>query len=245
MTTKNTKARNFAFIIYPESIPEDWEECLEKLGVPMAVSPLHNLDETERKFEDLSEEEQKIIRSGGKVYKKAHYHVLYIARNPVTVESVRKKIKRALGNQSVSHIEIVDSVEYYFQYLTHESKDAIKKNKQRYDKNDLLFINDFDIDRYVTLDESQKKELKSLLLDIVKDNHLVNVIDLLGFLSVHAGEYGIESMADVNDVVSTNPSAFRLWFEGNYQCGYRTRYAKTIDSNTGEIYASDDEEDVK
>ncbi|WP_333493666.1 Rep family protein [Enterococcus lactis] len=82
------------------------------------------------------------------------YHVLYIARNPVTAESVRIKVKRALGNNSISHIEIVDSVEYYFQYLTHESSDAIKKNKHKYDKKDIRYINDFDIDRYVTLDES-------------------------------------------------------------------------------------------
>lgn len=235
MTVKKTKARYFAFIIYPESIPTNWEECLEKLGVPMAVSPLHDRDETERKFENLSEEEKNIIQSGGKVYKKAHYHVLYIARNPVTVESVRNKIKRALGNKSVSHIEIVDSVEHYYKYLTHESNDAVRKKKQRYSKDDLVFINDFDIDRYVTLDESQKRELKSLLLDIVREKHLVNVIDLLGYLSMHAGEHGIESMADVNDIVSTNPGAFRLWFEGNYQCGYRARYARTIDNETGEI----------
>ncbi|WP_218668851.1 Rep family protein, partial [Staphylococcus hominis] len=49
--------------------------------------------------------------NGGKVYKKPHYHVLYIARNPVTTESVRKKIKRALGSKSLSHIEIIDGIE--------------------------------------------------------------------------------------------------------------------------------------
>lgn len=239
MAGNTTKARSFAFILYPESIPEDWEERLTKLGVPMSISPLHDLDVTERKFENMTEEEQLIIESGEKIYKKAHYHVLYIARNPVTVESVRKKIKRALGNESVSHIEIVDSVEYYFKYLTHESSDAIKKNKHKYDKKDLIFINDFDIDRYITLDESQKKELKSLLLDIVRDNHLVNVIDLMGFLSINASHYGIDSMTIVNEIVSTNPSAFRLWFEGNYQCGYRTRYARIIDSKTGEVLSDE------
>ncbi|MDK9844916.1 Rep family protein, partial [Staphylococcus equorum] len=40
MTKQITKARNFTFIIYPDSIPEDWELCLEKLDVPMAISPL-------------------------------------------------------------------------------------------------------------------------------------------------------------------------------------------------------------
>lgn len=96
--------------------------------------------------------------------------MLYIARNPVTIESVRNRIKRALGGNSVSHIEIVDSVDYYFQYLTHESSDAINKNKHKYDKKDIRYINDFDIDRYVTLDESQKRELKNQLLQIIRKN---------------------------------------------------------------------------
>ena len=235
MAVSGTKARYFSFIIYPESIPENWEECLSKLGVSMAISPLHDSDETERKFEELSADEQAVIRSGSKVYKKPHYHVLYIARNPVTMESVRKKVKRVLGDKSLSHVEIVDSVQGVFLYLTHESKDAIAKKKHKYDKSDITYINDFDIDRYVTLDESQKRELKNLLLRIVKEKHLVNVIDLMAFLDMHASDYGIENMAYVQDVVSTNPSAFRLWFEGNYQCGYRASYAQVIDSGTGEL----------
>lgn len=235
MTSNMTKARNFAFIIYPESIPEDWQENLSKLGVSMAVSPLHNLDETERKFEDMTEEEQAIIKRGDKIYKKEHYHVLYIARNPVTTESVRKKIKRSLGNNSVSHIEIVDSVEYYFKYLTHESSDAIKKNKHKYDRKDIIYINDFDIDRYVFLDENQKRELKNQLLNIVQENHLVNIIDLMGYLKIYGSEHGINNMNDVYDVVTSNAGGFRLWFEGNYQCGYRARYTMKINHETGEI----------
>lgn len=231
---KTIKARYFTFIIYPESVPVDWEECLEKLGVSMAVSPLHNLDETERKFEDMSDEEKAVIQSGKKIYKKAHYHVLYIARNPVTIESVRNKVKRVLGNKSVSHIEIVDSVENIFLYLTHESSDAIKKNKHKYDKADLRFINDFDIDRYVTLDENQKRELKNLLLNIIRKNHLVNVVHLLNFIEVNGSDYCITNMNDVNDVVTSNASGFRLFFDANYQIGYRHNVS-FIDEETGEI----------
>src|SRR5690625_246577 len=235
MTVKKTKARHFSFIIYPESIPEDWEGRLENLGLPMAVSPLHDSDETERKFKDLSEDEKNKIRSGGKVYKKPHYHVLYIARNPVTVESVRNKIKRALGNKSVSHIEIVDSVENVYLYLTHESKDAIRKNKHKYDKADLKHINDFDIDRYVTLDESQKREFKNLLLHIIQKNHLVNVIHLLDFIEENGAEYGVTDLNAVYDVVTANPGGFRLFFDANYQNGYRPFHSKVIDPETGEI----------
>lgn len=59
MASNKTKARNFAFILYPESIPSDWIDCLSRVGVPMAISPLHDLDEKESK--NLTDEE-KVIR---------------------------------------------------------------------------------------------------------------------------------------------------------------------------------------
>lgn len=220
MTNDKTKvkARNFAFILYPESLQTDWQDCLIKLGIPMAISPLHDKDKSNIK---------------GQFYKKPHYHVLYIARNPVTPESVRLKIKRALGSQSISHVEIVDSVEYYFKYLTHESADAIKKNKHKYNKDDIAYINNFDIDRYVVLDESQKRELKNLLLDLIRKNHLVNVVHLLEFIDAHGEKYGITNTNDVNEVVTSNAGGFRLWFDANYQDGYRR--PRKINPDTGEI----------
>ena len=128
MAIKNTKARNFGFLLYPDSIPNDWKEKLESLGVSMAVSPLHDMDEKKDKDTWNSSD---VIRNG-KHYKKPHYHVIYIARNPVTIESVRNKIKRKLGNSSVAHVEILDYIKGSYEYLTHESKDAIAKNKHIY-----------------------------------------------------------------------------------------------------------------
>ena len=232
MVVKNTKARYFSFLIYPESIPSDWQECLEKLGLAMAVSPLHDCDE---KKDKATWDNNNDLIINGKHYKKHHYHVLYIAKNPVTVESVRNKIKRALGVKSVSHIEIVDSVENTFKYLTHESKDAVAKNKHVYAKTDIVYLNDFDIDRYITLDENQKRELKNLLLNIIRKEHLVNVIHLLDFIEAHGLDNGIQSMRDVNDVITANAGGFRLYFDANYQMGYRYNRKPKIDKETGEI----------
>lgn len=217
MSKKVIKARNFAFILYPESIPEDWQDCLTKLGIPMAVSPLHDLDETERKFHDMTEDEQAIVRAGGKIYKKAHYHVLYIAKNPVTVESIRIKIKRALGSTSVSHIEIVDNVEYYFQYLTHESSDAIKKNKHKYDKKDMIYINDFDIDRYITLDESQKNEILNLICGLIYQYKFENIFSFLDFYYENLEAYDFPPPNQLNSIIKANSGLLRLYFDGAYQ----------------------------
>ncbi|WP_141680955.1 Rep family protein [Caryophanon tenue] len=125
------KARYFTFLLYPESIPEDWEMKLESIGVPIAISPLHD--------KDLSD-------VAGQEYKKAHYHVIYVAKNPVTADSVRYKIKKTLGEQSVSMVQIVvQSMENIYLYLTHESKDAIAKNKVKYSKQDIKHLNKFKI----------------------------------------------------------------------------------------------------
>ncbi|EGO7794233.1 replication protein RepB, partial [Enterococcus faecalis] len=171
-----------------------------------------------------------------KHYKKPHYHVIYIARNPVTIESVRNKIKRKLGNSSIAHVEILDYIKGSYEYLTHESKDAIAKKKHIYDKKNILHINDFDLDRYITLDESQKRELKNQLLQIIRKKHLVNVLHLLDFLEKNGSEYGITNLNDVNDVVTSNASGFRLYFDANYQDGFRRE--RKINRETGEI--SDD-----
>ena len=123
---RKEKSRYFTFILYPESIPTNWIQQLELLDVPMAISPLHD--------KDLSNvEDQK--------YKKAHYHVIYVAKNPVTSESVRLKIKRLLGDKSIAKVQIVaSSMENMYLYLTHESKDAIAKNKHVYDRKDIKTI---------------------------------------------------------------------------------------------------------
>ncbi|HFF5608072.1 TPA: Rep family protein, partial [Acinetobacter baumannii] len=167
--------------------------------------------------------------------KKPHYHVIYIARNPVTIESVRKKIKRKLGNSSVAHIEIIDHIKGSYEYLTHESKDAKAKNKYVYDKKDILHINGFDIDRYVTLDESQKKELRNQLFDLINHCGIVNMKELAAFLDWRGQEYGIANKRDVIDVIASNSNLFRMLFDANYQNGFRPQYAKRIDAETGEM----------
>ena len=136
------KARYFTFLLYPESIPSDWELKLELLGVPIAVSPLHDRDKSDVE---------------GQQYKKPHYHVIYVSKNPVTADSVRMKIKRSLGDNSVALVQIIrTSIENTYLYLTHESKDAIEKKKHVYDKADITLLSNFDIDRYITLDVERK-----------------------------------------------------------------------------------------
>lgn len=212
------KSRYFTFLLYPESIPIDWELKLELLGQPIAVSPLHDKDVSDVK---------------GQKYKKAHYHVIYVSKNPVTADSVRVKIKRALGDTSLSTVQIVNqSVENIYLYLTHESKDAIEKNKHRYDKKDIKLINNFDIDRYVKLDVETKDDILDEVCNIIADHKLANILELKSFILNRGNEFGLPSMKVVNSVLRSHTGLVRLYFDGVYQ---ERKYGKNIDTETGEV----------
>lgn len=56
---KVVKGRNWAFLVYPESLPSNWEDIITETGLPMAFSPLHDKD----------------VNPNGEE-KKPHYHVI-------------------------------------------------------------------------------------------------------------------------------------------------------------------------
>ena len=204
------KARYFTFLLYPESIPEDWELKLETLGVPMAISPLHDKDKSHVE---------------GQEYKKAHYHVLYIAKNPVTADSVRWKIKKLLGEKSLAMVQIVLNVENMYLYLTHESKDAIAKKKHIYNKTDIKLINNFDIDRYITIDAEEKAELFNVVVSLVRAYTLQNIFDLYDFIDENGEDYGL-TINLVNEVISGKTGFMKLLFDGAYQRSKRGEVKK-------------------
>ena len=213
------KGRYFTFLLYPESIPEDWELQLEMLGVPMAISPIHDKDKSDSEFQE---------------YKKAHYHVIYVAANPVTTDSVRIKIQRILGKESVAKVQFVkQNMENMYLYLTHESKDAIAKNKHKYDKKDIKELNNFDLDRYITLDVEDKDDLLNEVCDMIDEHNLANIRELRRFVRKHGEEYNLPSMKIINTVLRSHTGLLRLYFDGVYQ---ERKYGRTdYDEETGEI----------
>ena len=201
------KSRNFTFLLYPDGdgFTSDWEDRLEKIGVPIAISPLHDKDKNKNRS-----------------FKKPHYHGIYIANNPVTAKSVRNKIRAVLSSEdmeckAIAKVQIVyESIESVYLYLTHESKDAIKKNKYRYDKADIKHINNFDIDRYIAVDVETKNQVLKILLQIIRAYSIPNVLDLHEFIEENGASYGIDMNLFLTTIESKS-SILRLYFDGAYQ----------------------------
>ena len=215
-------------MLYPESLPEGWIEKLKDMDIAMAISPLHDKDVVddwkEPKVEDLKPmaeflgvdfEEYKAERLAEK-YKKPHYHVIYIAKNPVTSDAVRKRLKRTLTNESVNMVQTVENLRGMYNYLTHETEDAIRLKKHVYAKDEIIAINNFDIDRYVTMDVAEKKNATITLVHFIIERELRNLPQLLKLLDKEPDAVPLSTSA-IFTILQEQSSLIRMTFDGVYQ----------------------------
>lgn len=215
-TGTKEKKRFHTFLLYPDSLPDDWKEILSGFKLPIAISPLHDKDEVDEK--NLTDEQKELIKKGEKVYKKPHYHVIYVAKNPVTTDAVRKRLQRALGKDAVNLVQVVDSVIGMYEYLTHESESAKKAGKHVYDSKDIKLLSGFRIGDYQSLSPEESKAIAIRLVDIVVDNEIMNIRELLRYLEDHKDdEDGIENMNELKYLLFRQGYKLRVFFDGNYQ----------------------------
>lgn len=257
------KTRYFAFLIYPDSVPEGWIGKLEMLGKPIAISPLHDKDtkkmkpmtddkiaeearkRAEQEYYGMDDSMDKLIAiskrtnelipevmadiARGFSVKKPHYHVIYIAENAVTSDSVRRKLKRILGENAVSMVKFVENVENYYLYLTHESKDAIEKHKTKYDKKDITLLNDFKVERYIRLDREKRQDCFVEISRIIRNNKIMTLIELVEYLESHKDEVSVKSESQLYSVVAEKQGILRMLFDSIYHIKKRSGYEQIIE----------------
>lgn len=154
-----TKKRNWAFVVYPESLPEDWQDILKISGLQIAVSPLHDAD--------LNADESE---------KKPHYHIIVIYGSPTTYNNVLNFTKKFNGTIPIP----LEQVRGYYRYLTHEDN----PEKAQYDKSDIKLFNGFNIADFTDLTKSEVMKLKREILKAIRDNDLTEYCDLIDLLEM-------------------------------------------------------------
>jgi len=158
--TKNrqkVKKRNWAAIIYPDSLPNNWIDILQKTGLLIAVSPLHdkdiNADETE---------------------KKPHYHVIFCYSGPTSFNVVKRITDEVNGTIPIP----LENIRGYYRYFTHEDN----PEKTQYDKKDIMHINGFNITDFVELTKSEISKIKREIRALIYEHCFTEYSDLMLFL---------------------------------------------------------------
>jgi len=155
--TKVVKKRNWAFVLYPESAPEDWIDILQKTGLPFAVSPLHN--------KDLNADEEE---------KKAHFHVILCYSGPTSFSVV----KRLTDSLNCPIPQALEQIIGYYRYFTHKDN----PEKVQYSESDIFRGNGFNILDYSELKAGEKEKIKKQLIGIIRERQLSEYSDFINML---------------------------------------------------------------
>ena len=154
-----TRAKDWTFIVYPESAPADWRGILaDKLQVKAIISPLHDKD---------------VLDDVEQTPKKAHYHVILRFDSKKSFAQI-KEITDLL-NQPIP--QKIKSIEGAVRYLIH----ADSPDKAQYNQADIQVIGNIDLDRYFKKTAIQKDELTAEIMDYICDNDITELADLLDY----------------------------------------------------------------
>lgn len=182
---KTEKARHWAGVIYPESMPENWRDIITESHVPCVVSPLHDKD----------------VNPDG-TPKKPHYHIMLCYPNTTTGTSA-SYILAQLGS-SLHAVRVMSAVGNY-RYLTHRDN----PEKAQYSERDIMTFNGFSYTDYIgerTLTE--KLSLGQEVMDIVmSDACPPNYIALIQYLQMMGAdsllEYAMSNTYFVKEILAS------------------------------------------
>ena len=118
---KDTRGRNFATIVYPDSAPENWQQIIADELIPCFISPLHDKDVNESTSEHPEGEP-----------KKAHYHVLFMFQGKKSKSQVQTIVDKFGGVGLAS----INSIRGHARYLCHLDN----PEKAQYNKEDVVSL---------------------------------------------------------------------------------------------------------
>ena len=152
----NKRVRNFAFLVYDESAPQDWKERLDDLHIEGFVI-LHDKD----------------CNKDGEL-KKPHYHVMLMSDSPKTPKQW-VDIRNHIGGVGC---ETIVSKKGYARYLLHLDS----PNKYQYDRKELEIYGGAD---YLEVARSEKETIDenyARLFDLIEEHNLRYLVDVYHYL---------------------------------------------------------------
>lgn len=165
--SSDDRTRNWTFIVYPESAPENWEQLLVNQQVPWFCSPLHdadlNADETE---------------------KKAHWHCVLAFEGNKSFEQV-KEIIEPLHCTIPQKVKNMKSMLRYFIHMDNP-------DKHQYKKEDIRCFGGADIESYFAATRSDRYAEINKMRRFIVDNDIIEFSDLFNY----AGETDDPEHAD-------------------------------------------------
>jgi len=154
----SSKYRYFTFLVYPESAPEDWRKVLKRTHLQFAISPLHQPDD------EVS---------------KPHYHVIYHAGNPVTLDCARSYIPEGVpANGYIEPARAPRNLQRYLIHLDDPEKEQFHGGVKCID-----VLNGFPLDLTRDFSAAERREQRRKVHDLIRELDVCEYADLLDILA--------------------------------------------------------------
>lgn len=189
-TKSNTivKKRYWGAVVYPDSLPDNWLELLQLTGLPIAISPLHDLD----------------VNSDGEI-KKPHHHIILCFNGPTAIGPV-KRITDSLNAPIPIPLE---SVKGAYRYFTHMDN----PEKFQYQLKDIVHLNGFDPLDFIGFTSSEVESLKKDLFCIIRDYHIYEYCELIDLLAFQKVDIDEKKLADLFYCATSNTILFNNYLK--------------------------------
>jgi hypothetical protein len=153
---KIVKGRDWTFLVYPESAPENWRTILDETFMRWVESPLHDKD----------------VNADGEI-KKTHWHILLSSDGPIT-QTADKKIIGPLNCPNAQ--KKVGSAKGLVRYMVHLDN----PEKYQYSLDDeIVGHNGADVASYFELTATNKLVLMKEMISFIYENNIDNYAEFL------------------------------------------------------------------
>lgn len=153
---KNSRGRNWTFVLYPESAKAEWLKYLKELHIQFVVSPLHDRDtDTEGRM------------------KKEHYHILVMYEGNKSYEQI--KIITEELNATIP--QIAGSVKGLVRYMLHMDD----PNKFKYQKEDMIVYGGVDVDELLKKTTTDRYKLIKEMIEFIDEQGIVEFKSLMDY----------------------------------------------------------------
>lgn len=190
----NSRTRNYACVVYPDSAPENWKSILAEQFIPAFISPLHD--------KDVDPQNQP---------KKPHYHVILNYDSVKTIEQAKAVFDKIGG----VGCERVQSIRGYSRYLCHLDN----PEKAQYSTEDVQALCGADYTSTIGLSIDKYKAIREMV-QYCMDNNIYSYSDLLEYAMDNKFEW-FRILCDNGTVVVKEYLKSKSWTmvtQGNHPC---------------------------
>ena len=153
-STKDERTRNWTFVVYPDSAPQNWREIIDEDHIQWIESPLHDQDK-------VANDEMK----------KAHWQVLVMyggLKSYKQIEELTQRINATIPQKCASTKGLV-------RYMVHMDN----PEKFQYSRSEIIGHGGADVAEYLKATGASRYLLIREMMDYVKENHVTEMNELI------------------------------------------------------------------